>query len=139
MNTRAKGRKFEKREDAIWKASGWETELVRPEARFIGPGKAVTAYRDFYGRYDIMALWPKGNIMCLIQVSTGPPSTHAVPGPFGFSPPKETPVDMVLTLPIMGVPYKPVKGIFEIYVRYVRDGNGPYRAERTWWTPKLAA
>ncbi len=36
MNTRVKGRKFEKREEAVWKEFGWKTELVRPEARFIG-------------------------------------------------------------------------------------------------------
>jgi len=136
MNTRAKGRKFEKREDAVWKECGWETELVRVEARFIGPGKMVAAYRDFYGRYDIMALWPKGDIICLIQVSSEPPSSHADPGPFGFKPPRngvnEVPVNVILTGP-MGGRFKAFEGIYEIYSHYVRDGNGPYEARRQWW------
>ena len=136
MNTRAKGRKFEKREEAVWKEYGWETELVRPEARFIGPGKAVTAYRDFYGRYDIMALWPEGNIMCLVQVSSGPPSTHADPGPFGFKPPSqggiEVPVNLILVGP-KGGPFKSFEGIYEVYAQYARHGAGPYEAQRQWW------
>ena len=134
MNTRAKGRKFEKREDAVWQECGWETELVRPESRWIGPGKVVAAYRDFFRRYDIIALWPKGKIAVFIQVSTEPPSSHTDPGPFGLPPLTHgglVPVNVILTAP-GGGPFKAFEGVFEVYVRYVRKGRG-YEAQRQWW------
>lgn len=132
MNTRQKGRKFEKQEEKVWKAAGWETELVRPEARFIGPGKFVTAYRDFFGgRYDLLALWPEGNIMCLVQVSTKPPSSHSDPGPFGLAEPP-VPVDFVLALPLKKIADGELTGVYEAYVQYLRAGRG-YVARRIWW------
>lgn len=134
MNTRKKGRKFEKQEEKVWKAAGWETELVRPEARFIGPGKFVTAYRDFFGRYDLLAIWPSGGVMCLVQVSTEYPSSHSDPGPFGLVEPP-VPVGVVMTQPL-GKPGKvgaEFAGVYEVYVQYIRAGRS-YVARRTWWT-----
>ena len=137
MNTRQKGRKFELQEEKVWKAAGWETELVRPEARFIGPGKFVTAYRDFFGgRYDLLALWPEGKIMFLIQISTESPSSHADPGPFGLADPP-VPVDFILALPASGLALsrmvdRELSGVYEAYVQYIRAGRG-YVARRTWW------
>lgn len=134
MNTRKKGRKFEKQEEKVWKAAGWETELVRPEARFIGPGKFVTAYRDFFGgRYDLLALWPPGRVICLVQVSTESPSSHSDPGPFGLAD-LPVPVDVLLTLPPVIRPA--LAGVYEVYSQYIRGGRGyrGYVARRTWWT-----
>lgn len=144
MNTRAKGRKFEKEEETFWASKGWETELVRPEARFIGPGKFVTAYRDFFGRYDLIAASPKDGIVCLIQVSTEPPSSHKTPGPLGFMKPAwgkdgldYMPIDVIVTLPMEKTTWQKTiwqgfSGVYEIYVRYIRDGRS-YVAQRTWW------
>lgn len=137
MNTRAKGRKFEKREEAVWKAAGWETELIRPEARFIGPGRAVVAYRDFFdGRYDLIVTSPRVGITLLIQVSTEPASSHKEPGPMGFRLPQrgsgQVPVDEVLKM--LDWPDLTWRGTYEVYVRYTRKGRAPYEATREWWT-----
>ncbi len=131
MNTRAKGRKFEKREEAVWKECGWETELVRPEARFIGPGKFVTAYRDFFKRYDLIVTSPRAGVTLMIQISTEPPSSHKDPGPMGFPIPfrfgsLESPsVEEIMENPTSA-------GTFEVFVQYKRQGRG-YEATRTWW------
>jgi len=140
LNTRAKGRKFEKQEEKAWAAMGWETELIRPEARFIGPGKAVVSYRDFFHRYDLLVTSPKARITIFIQVSTeSPTSSHKNPGPLGFSPPvdagyDEIPVDEVMDLKLHG--WLP-PGTFEAFVQYKRDGRGPYKPTRTWWMRTL--
>ena len=134
MNTRAKGRKFEKREEKVWIAAGWETELVRPEARFIGPGRSVVAYRDFFGgRYDLIVTSPRVGITLMIQVSTKPPSSHADPGPLGFLPlrdgGRDVPVDEVMDISWPSLMWR---GTYEVFVQYKKIGRA-YRPFRTWW------
>jgi hypothetical protein len=133
MNTRAKGRKFEKREEKIWLDAGWEVELVRPEARFIGPGKAVTAYRDFFGRYDLITTSPRVGITVMNQVSTEPPSSHKDPGPMGFLPlrigGRDVPVDELLDISWPSLMHR---GTYEIYTHYKKVGRS-YVPVRTWW------
>jgi len=137
VNTRKKGRKFEKREAKVWQEAGWEIELVRPETWFIGPGKVITAYRDFFGRYDIIAV-SKVGIVIFIQVSTEPVSSHVRPGPMGFIQPRwSAALDSVPVDHIMINNHTDLwAGVYEAYVRYRKRGRS-YVAERTWWTPKL--
>ena len=138
MNTRAKGRKFEKLEEAAWRAFGWETELVRPEARFIGPGKAVVAYRDFFNRYDLIAAWPKASTVVFIQVSTEPVSSHKDPGPLGFPPLllgaaiRTCPVEVLLTAPKGTTKPLLYSGVYEVYTRWVKLKR-TYVPVRGWW------
>ncbi len=148
MNTRVKGRKFEKREEAVWKEFGWETELVRVEARFIGKGRVVAAYRDFFGRYDLIVASPKVGITIFIQVSTeSPTASHKNPGPMGFDPPRRgmmrgeddgiVPVDSIMR-GILDMRYA-FAGVYELFVQYKREGRGPYKPNRTWWVRTFKA
>ncbi len=140
LNKRAKGRRFEKLEEAAWKASGWETQLTWPEARFIGPGRAVSAYRDFFGKYDLIVASPRADIVIMIQVSTEPVSSHKDPGPMGFGPPRNgysvVPVEEIMR--IHQWPHSTFRGVYEAYTRYVRFKRGPYVAVRAWWTKVLS-
>lgn len=131
MNTRKKGRKFEKIEAKAWVTLGWEVELVRPEARFIGPGRVVTAYRDFFGgRYDFIAVHKEARMAVLAQVSTEPPSSHRDPGPMGLRSLFPLLVEDIMMGEVAesGV----YAGVYEVYVRYVKSGR-KWEPRRTWW------
>ena len=140
MNTRAKGRRFERFEAKQWESLGWEVEVRHP-SKFVGPGHPV--FCDYFDRYDVIAVLPKVRVVCFIQVSTEPPSSHKNPGPMGLRPPfrfgsLESPSVEELMMyespsveeVMMYGAHEP--GVYEVYARYAKNGR-KYEPRRIWW------
>jgi len=142
MNKRQKGRMFEQREAQAWRDHGWIVDLAWPNASWIGKGKSVSAPRDFFGLYDLMAVKPIAPILVLIQVSNKTESTHSkplgIPLPYVSSEVDimDCKVDDLMLVDDDGFGWP--SGIYEVYVYYrmLAHSRG-YVPRRMWWNAKI--
>lgn len=133
-NTRTKGRRLELKEAYLWRDCGWDIELRHP-AKFVGPGRVVAA--DFFNRYDFIAAWPEGGVVCLVQVSTEGEGSHEEPLGFHRKAPAFTPNALLLAPVTFKDAPKQIadfSGVYELYVymRHIKGVRG-WAADRRWW------
>ena len=67
-NTRAKGKRLEKKARSILEFDGWLVEQANPKLCFIGPGKVISKAHDFFGCWDLVAV--RNYLIKWVQVST---------------------------------------------------------------------
>ena len=133
--TRTSGSHLEDLEADAWRAASrkWVIDTTRrTERRFVDGRVQWRRMRisDFLGRYDLMMRWPEAGVVVFVQVSSSPPSSHAMPGPMmprGATPPIA--VKDMMAMPTRadqdGYGYDGGYGsVLDVYARYSRrKGN----------------
>jgi hypothetical protein len=126
---------LEKREEVAWRELGWHTDLVRLGGiRITNLKVPIRAYRDFFGKYDLLAAWPQRGILVLVQVSAQPPGSHG--RPLGFKPPmvdgESIAVETVMAGPVDRTSPVTPPGVYEVYAHWKKVKNR-WQVNRKWW------